>query len=132
MYVTIVQFLLQALNKRCSVFWLLVAEWWLNTINTSTINTSYRYYTCPYKLTCPATLNQLVLSCHAWSRVHAFYVLILWQYWHSYRHHTLHAISTPTQCIPNQIMSLSKSFRAVLGYGKLSSCHSRYSGKSVT
>ena len=101
MYVTIVQYRLQALNKKYNVFWLLVAEWWLNTINTSTINESYRYYTCPYKLTCPATLDQLAswfsLSCHAWSRVHAFYVLILWQYWHSYSHHTLHAISTPTQ-----------------------------------
>ena len=28
--------------------------------------------------------------CHALSWVHAFYVLILWQYWwHLYRHHTL-------------------------------------------
>ena len=101
MYVTILQFLLQALNKKCNVFWLLVAEWWLNTINTSTINESYRYYTCPYKLTCPATLDQLAswfsLSCHAWSWVHAFYILILWQYWHSYSHHTPCAISTPTQ-----------------------------------
>lgn len=62
--------------------------------------------------------------CHVLSRVHAFYVLILWQYWHSYRHHTLpfpHPCNTEW---PYRTMSASNCFRAVLGYGKFSSCHS--------
>ena len=103
-----------------------------NTINTSAINESYRYYTCPYKLTCPATLDQLAVDFHFLVMLGHESMPFMYLYCGNTGTRIVITLYMPfphPRSIIYQIMSVSKLFRAVLSYGKFSSCHSRYSGK---